>query len=224
MKKEEKIQAAAMEQAGNILNIGLEEKRKSDEIANKPFCIVHGSNEAVYEIPIKKLISSKLLDKVLPLIKSYKNNMLIEFRDTQLIPNGLLSPDKYKAKKSNIDLEDEEIDTKYLTELVKKARELYKDAEFCKTAIYSEDDFEAKLAGTKYGTDRPQARETKRLNIEIIKLIIDAHKLNTDAEYRVLKQLNVVADLLSDYNSDFWQNQDENEVARIANRFRSERL
>jgi len=213
-----------LDKMSKILDIGLEEKRKKDFEEQKPFVIVHGKDEKEYEIPIKVRISSLLLDKVLPLIRKYKASIFLEFRDKQLIPAGLISPEKFRAKKVNKDLTDEEQNNLYLMELLRFAREIFKDEKFCKTAIYSEDDFEVKIKGSKLATDRPQARETKRLNIEIIKLIIDAHKLNTDAEYKDLKLLNIIPELMSNYDSEFWINQDENEVARIADRFRKERL
>jgi hypothetical protein len=220
----------AMAESKVALDTILKLKDEQDAIKNAPFVLDFGTDyETELIVPIKKKITGKLLDTLIPIQRKYRANMAQEFINQLVEHTDLPSRDKFDKLKKNKDIDTATLHVNYTTLWITKAREvLVPDMD--SGYIYNADEFELFLS-PKDPIDIPQRREDFDRDVKYLQHIIDFSAINTKDEFKDLKnimaktdtdQINVVQLLMTGSEFDFWQSQDYKEVRRIVGKFRSD--
>ena len=201
-----------IEQISSILQPLMNEKTKLEEQEKKPLFLDFGIN---YDIPIEISIFTKvsplLMDRVEPVLLSKRNmlrEMYLQIQDSGI--KGIMSLEEYKEHIDNDGTEEE-----WYGYMTKQAKAYYEQKKLPKDTVFTKNEFDMYF---KHGYNKPQKREDNRFNIELLKVLINFMMTRKDTAGN--QKIEIHELLKSPADSEFWQNQNMEEIERICSRFR----
>jgi hypothetical protein len=215
----------------SMISASIEERKRLEKEEKQPLILCFGGSFThEVQIPIVKKITPYIVDLIDPIISSKTNkrrDMLEQIEKTG-IP-GLLALDTFKkdvhghckdcsetCTECSYEQKASDEHNRYVgSECIK----FYAQSKLPKNLIYSKAEFNMLLSDS---IDKPQQKEDYRITLEILKVIVRPNNANKVNKYpkAALDSWNIEENLNSDYDSEFWQNQDIEEVTRVVNHFR----
>jgi len=216
----------------DIMNMSKEERKRIEEQDKKPLMLCFDNSYSIgIDIPIIKRITPYIVDNIDSIILSGRKMARELLKDISMHGiKGLLSIKAFRADvypvcmgcgNDCIACEHNESSLKAFRVYVNtEAEKFYEREELPDDLIFSKNDYDLL---NNHSINRPQTKEDFRITIEILKHIIDygqLSKANSGQAKEMRASWDVLGKLDTESDSEFWQNQDIEEITRVVSRFR----